>query len=76
MAPALRARFPDRVSHAVDNSPAMLDKARALGLNNAPLLADAATWQPDHPPAMIFSNARQYAAPSHALLRQIAGDMF
>lgn len=106
MGPALRARFPDRIIHAIDNSPAMLDKARALGLYDAPLLADAATWRPDTPPALIYSNAlchwlddhttlftrlgrslapggtlavqmpRQFMAPSHALLRQIAVDMF
>ena len=100
---ALRARFPDRRLIGVDASPAMLRVAAGY---DAKVLADIATWHPDSPPALIFSNAalqwlgdhdrllphlagllapggclavqmpRQYGAPSHALLRDLAAAMF
>jgi trans-aconitate 2-methyltransferase len=100
---ALRARFPDRRLVGVDASPAMLGRATGY---DAKALADIATWQPDTPPALIFSNAalqwlgnhatllprlvaltapggtlavqmpRNHFAPSHALLRAVAGRMF
>ena len=103
VAGALAARFPDRPLIGVDNSPAMLARAKGYG---ALIEADAATWQPGRPPALIFSNAlchwlpdhaalfarlagfltpggvlavqmpRQYQAPSHALLREIAARDF
>lgn len=103
MAGALRARFPKRRIVGVDNSPAMLAKARGY---HELIEADANAWSPDVPPGLIFSNAllhwlpdhprtmrrlarllpqggvlavqmpRQQMAPSHALMRRIATDLF
>lgn len=102
-AEALAARFPQRRIVGVDASPAMLEKAQGYA---AKTLADIGTWQPETPPALIFSNAvlhwlpdhaammprlagclapggvlavqmpRQFLAPSHRFLRDIAGVMF
>lgn len=102
-AAALAARFPGRPLIGVDASPAMLDRAAGY---DAKVLADIADWQPDTPPALIFSNAalqwlsghaalmprlagllapggvlavqmpRQYGAPSHRFLRDIAQAQF
>ncbi|SMX36995.1 methyltransferase domain-containing protein [Octadecabacter ascidiaceicola] len=99
--PALRQCFGSRKLIGVDTSEAMLAKAEGY---DALLQADVATWTPDTPPALIFSNAclnwlpdhpaliarlvgllpsggvlavqmpRQYAAPSHALIREVAGE--
>ena len=100
---ALKSRFPKRRIFGVDSSPAMLAKARGY---DALVQADAAVWQPETPPALIFSNAalhwlpdhssllprlarcllpggvlavqmpRPFCAPSDALLREIAAQMF
>lgn len=100
---ALAQRFAGRRIVGVDASPAMLDKAAGYATK---VLADIATWQPDTPPALIFSNAvlhwlpdhaallprlaallapagvlavqmpRQFLAPSHRFLRDIAAGMF
>ncbi|MBT8455801.1 MAG: methyltransferase domain-containing protein [Alphaproteobacteria bacterium] len=105
MGAALRQRF-SRPVIGIDTSPAMLAKAEATGSYDRLIEADAASWQPDTPPTLIFSNAvchwladhdalfprllhllapggtlavqvpRQYAAPSHALLRDLAQEMF
>ena len=106
VAGALAAAFPGRPLIGVDSSPAMLAEAAATGQYAALDEADAASWQPEAPPALIFSNAalhwlpdheglmarlagllapggtlavqmpRQYGKPSHALLREIAAEMF
>lgn len=106
VAAPLRHRFADRRLVGVDSSAAMLSQARGLALYDALCDADAATWTPDTPPALVFSNAllhwlpeherllprlvgclapkgslavqmpRQYANPSHALLRRLAAEMF
>lgn len=100
---ALRARFPGRRLVGVDASPAMLEQARGYDALQG---ADIATWQPEAPVALIFSNAvlqwlddhaglmprlagclvpggvlaiqmpRQFNAPSHRFLRDIAAGMF
>lgn len=100
---ALAARFPERRLVGVDASPAMLEKATGYA---AKVQADIAGWQPETPPALIFSNAvlhwlpdhaqlmphlvgllapggvlavqmpRQFLAPSHRFLRDIAAAMF
>jgi trans-aconitate 2-methyltransferase len=100
---ALAARFPGRRLVGVDSSAAMLAKAEGY---SAKVQADIAAWQPETPPALIFSNAvlhwlpdhaalmprlagllapggvlavqmpRQFMAPSHRFLRDIAGTMF
>lgn len=102
-AAALRLRFQGHRLLGVDASPAML--AQAAGYD-ATTQADIAVWQPDRPPALIFSNAAlhwlgdhaalmprlaallapggvlavqmpvNFMAPSHALLRQVAADLF
>ncbi len=103
MAGALKQRYPKHHVTGLDSSPAMLAKAR--GYDHL-VEADAALWQPDTPPALIFSNAalqwlpdhgwlmprlagflapggalavqmpRQYFAPSHRFLRDIAAALF
>ena len=71
MAAALRARFPKRRLVGVDASPAMLAQARGY---DATAEADIAQWQPDTPPALIFSNAALHWLPDHAtLLPRLAG---
>ncbi len=102
-AAGLRARFPKRQIVGVDRSAAMLEYARGY---HRTVPADIATWTPDAPAAVIFSNAalhwlgdharllprlagllqpggtlavqmpRQFSAPSHRFLRDIAGSMF
>jgi len=106
VAEALRARFPDATLIGVDRSPAMLEEARASGLYDRLIEANAAHWGPDAPVAAIFSNAlchwlpdhgglfarfagqlmpggtlavqmpRQFAEPSHALMRALAERLF
>ncbi len=100
---ALGQRYPKREVIGVDASPAMLAKAKGY---DQLIEADAAMWQADAPPALIFSNAalhwlgnhatlmprlaamlapggvlavqlpRQYFAPSHRFLRDIAAALF
>ena len=68
---ALAARFADRRIIGVDGSPAMLGKATGYA---AKVLADIATWAPESPPALIFSNAVLQWLPDHArLMPRLAG---
>lgn len=68
---ALAARFPGRRLVGVDASPAMLEKAVGYGQK---VLADITLWQPDSPPALIFSNAVLQWLPDHAaLMPRLAG---
>ncbi|MCA3361895.1 MAG: methyltransferase domain-containing protein [Roseomonas sp.] len=53
--PVLVARFPHARVMGVDGSAAMLAKAEAAGFATAQ--ADIATWQPEAPADVIFSNA-------------------
>lgn len=106
VAGALATRFPDRALIGVDGSPAMLAESAKTGSYAELVQADATIWQPQHPPALIFSNAlchwlpdhaalfarlagvllpggalavqmpRQFAAPSHALLREVAARLY
>lgn len=62
-APALRARFPDRLLTGVDGAPEML--AKAAGLFDRTERADIASWAPDAPPALIFSNAALHWLADH-----------
>lgn len=57
--PALATRFPDRRRIGLDNSPAMLAKAKATGSYDELAEADIGTWQPEpgRPVALIYSNA-------------------
>lgn len=106
VAEALFARFPDHERVGVDLSPAMLAKAAETGCYHRLEQSDVVDWQPEAPPALIFSNAalhwagdhatlmprllsllapggvlavqmpRQFFAPSHRFLRDIAAAMF
>ena len=66
--PMLRARYPDTRIIGIDRSPAMLAKARDTGCYTTLTEADIATWHPDTPPALIFSNAALHWLPDHARL--------
>lgn len=68
IAPALRRRFAGRALIGLDASPAMQDKARATGLYDQILSADAGEWSANSPPALIFSNALLHWLPDHETL--------
>ncbi len=53
----LRARWPDAQISGLDNSDSMLARARATGLDCEWENADIATWRPDYPVDLLFSNA-------------------
>lgn len=54
----------------------MLAKAQQTGSYNALIEADAATWMPNPPPALIFSNALCHWLPDHgALFTRLAGSL-
>ncbi len=72
---ALALRFAGRGLIGVDNSPAMLAKAQEAGAYSALIEADAATWVPKAPPALIFSNALCHWLPDHAALFARLGAM-
>lgn len=72
--PALARRFPDRSLIGLDSSAAMLAEAEATGAYHRLDRADIATWQPDQPPALIFSNAAlQWLGDHDRLLPRLAG---
>ena len=66
--PVLRSRFDGRRIVGIDRSPAMLAKAAALGCYDALSEQDVAAWQPDSPPALIFSNATLHWLGDHETL--------
>lgn len=68
MGQALGAGHAGRRLLAVDNSPAMLEKAAATGCYERLQEADIASWHPDNPPALIFSNAALQWLGDHATL--------
>ncbi len=53
----LRARWPDAGLDAVDSSPEMLARARASGLDARFIEADIASFAPDAPVDVLYSNA-------------------
>jgi trans-aconitate 2-methyltransferase len=65
---AIAARWPDRPMTGVDNSTAMLMTAAKEPSPIAWVNADIATWQPDVPPALIYSNATLQWLTGHAQL--------
>lgn len=72
--PALALRFPDRDRIGVDLSPAMLDGAASTESYGRLVPADAATWMPDAPPALIYSNAALQWLDGHdRLIPRLAG---
>jgi trans-aconitate 2-methyltransferase len=64
----LRQRFPAAEVLGVDNSAAMLDKARAAAPSCRFEQGDFATWQPAVAPALIYSNAALQWVGGHAAL--------
>lgn len=67
---ALKQRYPKHALTGVDTSPAMLAKAKGY---DRLIEADAARWQADTPPALIFSNAALHWLPEHeALMPRLA----
>lgn len=66
--PALSSRYADRKIIGVDASPAMLAEAAATGAYRRCDLADATTWEPGKPAALIFSNAMLQWLPGHEAL--------
>lgn len=64
----LQGRWPDAAITGVDNSSNMLERARSTFPDLAWELADAASWHPDTPPDLLFSNAALHWLPNHAEL--------
>jgi trans-aconitate 2-methyltransferase len=72
--PALAARWPGHRLTGVDTSAAMLARAAGTGCYAALAAADAASWRPDAPPALIFSNAAlQWVTDHDRLMPRLAG---
>ena len=71
---ALLARYPTRCLVGVDTSDAMLANAALRRCYERLTSADIADWQPERPPALIFSNAALNWLPDHdTLLPRLAG---
>jgi trans-aconitate 2-methyltransferase len=64
----LRQRFPSAAILGVDGSPAMLEKARAACSDCQFSHADIASWQPETPPDVIYSNAALHWVGDHRAL--------
>ena len=62
---ALRQRWPEAAITGVDNSAEMIAKARHSQPDGNWVVADAATWRPDEPFDLIFSNAMLHWLPRH-----------
>lgn len=63
--PLLAARFAGHRLVGLDNSDAMLAKARATGAYDTLQNGDIAGWTAETPPALIFSNAALHWLPDH-----------
>lgn len=66
--PVLRTRYPTAHLTGLDASPAMLAEAWKTGAYDALTEGDIATWSPQDPPALIFSNAALHWLPDHETL--------
>ncbi len=64
----LAARYPDADVTGLDNAPAMLEKAAALGLNATWVEADAGAYQPTADLDLLYSNATLHWLDDHAAL--------
>ncbi|WP_058909987.1 trans-aconitate 2-methyltransferase [Entomohabitans teleogrylli] len=70
----LRARWPQGEITGVDNSPAMLEQARAALPDCTFTRADIAAWQPPQPPDILFANASlQWLGEHTRLFPRLAG---
>jgi trans-aconitate 2-methyltransferase len=68
----LRRRWPSAKSLGVDNSPEMIQCAKASYPDQDWLLADATTWSPNNPIDLIYSNAAlQWLPDHHSLVRRL-----
>lgn len=68
MTAILAKRFPRAEVTGVDASAPMLDKARSAAPGCRFIEADIATWTPDLPPDLIFSNAALHWLGDHPIL--------
>lgn len=66
--PFLRQRFPEAAIYGVDNSSAMLAKARQAQPNAIWIEDDIAAWHSERPLDVIYSNAALHWLPNHAEL--------
>lgn len=66
----LKDRWPDRAVTGTDSSPEMLAKAeQSFGAADISWrLSDIATWTPEKPPALVFTNAALQWVPDHDML--------
>ncbi|HLK47979.1 MAG TPA: methyltransferase domain-containing protein [Bryobacteraceae bacterium] len=62
---ALRQRWPEAALTGVDSSAEMIAKARHAHPDSKWVVADAATWEPDGPVDLVFSNAMLHWLPRH-----------
>jgi trans-aconitate 2-methyltransferase len=61
----LAERFPDALITGIDNSPAMIDKARASCAGASFEHGDLTNWMPARNPDLLFSNAAFQWVPQH-----------
>ncbi|WGW05047.1 methyltransferase domain-containing protein [Tropicibacter oceani] len=74
--PMLRGRLGARRLVGVENSPAMLEQARAAGAYDDMIAADLATWNPKAPAALLYSNAALHWVKDHrAFLPRLVGQL-
>lgn len=64
----LALRWPDAEVIGIDSAPSMLAKARASGIAAHWLEADIASWAPEAPVDLLFSNAALQWLPDHQIL--------
>jgi trans-aconitate 2-methyltransferase len=64
----LAQRWPDAAIMGIDSSPEMLAQARASGVRARWIRAEIATWSPDRPLDLIYSNAALHWLDDHATL--------
>jgi trans-aconitate 2-methyltransferase len=62
----LRRRWPEARVRGVDSSPAMVERARAAGIEAS--LADVREWRPEEPVDVLVSNAALQWVPDHLAL--------
>lgn len=69
-------RFPGAHVTGIDNSPAMLEAARAGCAGADFTFGDLSSWQPDDRPELLFSNATFQWVPNHlAVLERLAAGL-
>ncbi|HLJ44517.1 MAG TPA: methyltransferase domain-containing protein [Bryobacteraceae bacterium] len=62
---ALRERWPDASIAGIDSSPQMIETAKRSFPEQSWVIGDAATWKPDVPVDLVFSNAMLQWVPQH-----------